>query len=648
MASSPPKGQNFINNNPKAPNVLNRYGGQAGPTGATFAPTSGASPVSLANFIGGRTAGPRLGKLQGDGRSAPPEAETFFRDYPAAGTSPNRRGIALPGLASPPGPALNNGSKPLADFLAARAQSSGNNSSSTSLPSTAVPGRVSPIKDSVLPSSASARTFGSSAASATSATSDPVTPASVPSSYQGSSRFRGSQPVSVSSSNLGLARGPSQTKSASASEIVSPSQTTSSKLGSPAIASNNFVPSASPPKRSWTASDTFRQQPSSQPQQTQMSAPDKFPTASLTRLGAKGMVGQRVQEAQNRNQQLASSNTDTPASRANTSQSTSGIAALRDRWAQESAAPASAAAAAASVVSPPSLARNPLPRPPSPEKSAYMVPQASVPASTSATAAPKQDVVPVQQQGQQTSVKKEVEPAHGRRSTTGKRILVLISGSGTNLQALIDATIPALQSADQPHIPDAQIVGVISNRKAAFGLQRARTADPPIPAQVFSLKSFKDDHQGQGREEYDEALARVVLGFAPDLIVLAGFMHIVSPRFLNVLSEHATLIARRAGGGAASKVGPVPIINLHPALPGQFDGANAIDRAWAAYEAGEIEQTGVMIHEVIAEVDRGAPILVETIDMLDLNSLEELEAKTHAVEHRLIVQGARKVLESVW
>lgn len=113
----------------------------------------------------------------------------------------------------------------------------------------------------------------------------------------------------------------------------------------------------------------------------------------------------------------------------------------------------------------------------------------------------------------------------------------------------------------------------------------------------------------------------------PDLVVLAGFMHILSERFLEALGSS------------------VPIINLHPALPGAFDGASAIERAFEAFQEGKIEKTGVMVHEVVADVDRGAPVVVEEVPIHKGESVEQLEDRIHQVEHRLIVQGARKMLE---
>ena len=112
----------------------------------------------------------------------------------------------------------------------------------------------------------------------------------------------------------------------------------------------------------------------------------------------------------------------------------------------------------------------------------------------------------------------------------------------------------------------------------------------------------------------------------PDLIVLAGWMHILSPEFI-------------------SKFPPGLIINLHPALPGAFDGIHSIERALQAYHEGKIRNTGVMIHRVIPEVDRGEVVLVEEVEILPEDTLESLEERMHSVEHKLIVRGVRKLIE---
>lgn len=89
----------------------------------------------------------------------------------------------------------------------------------------------------------------------------------------------------------------------------------------------------------------------------------------------------------------------------------------------------------------------------------------------------------------------------------------------------------------------------------------------------------------------------------------------------------------------------IDIINLHPALPKMFDGANAIDRAFEAWKRGEIKKTGIMIHHVIHAVDRGEPIVVREIELKEGDTLEDLEERIHAVEHVEIVNATRIALE---
>ncbi|KAF2456912.1 phosphoribosylglycinamide formyltransferase [Lineolata rhizophorae] len=203
-------------------------------------------------------------------------------------------------------------------------------------------------------------------------------------------------------------------------------------------------------------------------------------------------------------------------------------------------------------------------------------------------------------------------------------ITVLISGNGTNLQALIDACA----SGSLP----ARIVRVISNRKAAYGLHRASSAG--IPTAYHNLVEYKRKHgEGsidQAREAYDADLASLVLADSPALVVCAGFMHILKPAFLEPL---------RAAG--------VPVINLHPALPGQFEGANAIERAHREWKAGKIGETGVMVHYVIEKVDAGEVICSERIPFVEGgdDELEKLQERFHEVEHGIIVKGTRMAIE---
>lgn len=192
------------------------------------------------------------------------------------------------------------------------------------------------------------------------------------------------------------------------------------------------------------------------------------------------------------------------------------------------------------------------------------------------------------------------------------RIVVLISGNGSNLQAIIDAT--------QSLKIHATLVLVVSNKQSAYGLTRA--ANAAIPTLVFPLKPFKD--AGKTRIDYDIALAEKIKQYNPDLIILAGWMHVLSDQFLIHFPEK--------------------VINLHPAMPGQFDGTHAIERAYTAFQNGEITKTGVMVHKVIPEVDKGEPLLIEEVQILKSDTIQDLEMRIHSVEHRLLVEGIIKFL----
>ena len=186
------------------------------------------------------------------------------------------------------------------------------------------------------------------------------------------------------------------------------------------------------------------------------------------------------------------------------------------------------------------------------------------------------------------------------------RIAVLISGNGSNLQALIDGCADDTISG--------AIVAVFSNRRRAFGLTRAERAG--IPHQVAPYGPFKG--RDDAREAYDAALADRVAATEPDLVVLAGWMRILTGHFL-----------RRF---------PKRVLNLHPALPGAFPGLNAIERAWNAAQQGALDRTGIMVHEVIEEVDAGPVLGTAEVPISEGMSLADLEAAIHRAEHRLLVQ----------
>ncbi|KAI0778047.1 phosphoribosylglycinamide formyltransferase [Trametes elegans] len=215
-----------------------------------------------------------------------------------------------------------------------------------------------------------------------------------------------------------------------------------------------------------------------------------------------------------------------------------------------------------------------------------------------------------------------------------RRIVVLISGSGTNLQALIDAQ-------NTPALPSTRISLVLSNRKAAYGLTRAQQANPPIPTAYLGLQPFLKANPGKTRDDYDVEVARIVAKEAPDLVVLAGWMHIMGEGFLDVVNGD------RPYDGEQRVQKPIPVINLHPALPGAFDGAHAIERAYEAFQKGEIKNSGVMVHRVVKEVDRGEPVLVREVEILPGEPIEAFEERLHTLEWKLIVEGTAKVLDEV-
>jgi phosphoribosylglycinamide formyltransferase-1 len=188
------------------------------------------------------------------------------------------------------------------------------------------------------------------------------------------------------------------------------------------------------------------------------------------------------------------------------------------------------------------------------------------------------------------------------------RLAVLISGSGTNLQAILDACGQGLNAKDP--ILDARVVVVFSNQPDAFGLTRAAAAGVPA---VTSPKTREGD-----RTVYDAQLAAQVAGYHPDWIILAGWMRLLCGAFLSRF--------------------PGRVINLHPALPGAFPGTHSIQRAYEACQRGEIDKTGVTIHFVPDEgVDTGPVLAVEEVPVNSQDSLPALEERIHKVEHRLLI-----------
>ena len=177
------------------------------------------------------------------------------------------------------------------------------------------------------------------------------------------------------------------------------------------------------------------------------------------------------------------------------------------------------------------------------------------------------------------------------RLPEGSRFAVLASGSGTNLQALLDA------------YPDDLVV-VGGDRKGAFAFERARQAGVSV--------EHVDPRGFASREDYDRELAARLASHDVGLVVGAGYMRVLSPAFLERFEA---------------------VINVHPSLLPEFRGLHAVRRS---LEAG-VEETGVTVHFMVEEVDAGPVISQEVVRISPDDTEETLFSRLHPVEHRLLV-----------
>ena len=175
------------------------------------------------------------------------------------------------------------------------------------------------------------------------------------------------------------------------------------------------------------------------------------------------------------------------------------------------------------------------------------------------------------------------------------RLVVLISGSGSNLQAIIDACLSGYINAE--------VAAVISNKADAYGLTRAKHAG--IATQVLDHKQFAS------REEYDVALGQLISDFTPDLVVLAGFMRILTP----------SLVQKFKG----------KMLNIHPSLLPKYQGLNTHQRAIDANDA----EHGVSVHFVTEELDGGPVVCQARVPILPDDTAESLAKRVHMQEHKL-------------
>jgi phosphoribosylglycinamide formyltransferase-1 len=188
------------------------------------------------------------------------------------------------------------------------------------------------------------------------------------------------------------------------------------------------------------------------------------------------------------------------------------------------------------------------------------------------------------------------------------RVVVLASGSGTNLQAIIDTLHGRPAGAAAPVI---EVALVVSDQPGAWALERARTAG--IPTVVIPAKDFPS------RAEHDRAVIAAVSEAQPDLVVLAGYMRLVAPEFVRAFRWR--------------------LVNLHPALLPSFPGTTSIGDA---VEHG-VKVTGVTVHFVDEGLDTGAIIAQEPVRVQEGDTAESLAARIHVVEHELLPATIRLI-----
>ncbi len=182
----------------------------------------------------------------------------------------------------------------------------------------------------------------------------------------------------------------------------------------------------------------------------------------------------------------------------------------------------------------------------------------------------------------------------------GGRVGVLVSGDGSNLQALFDAGLP--------------VVAVASNVAGARALERAEAAG--VPARSFRVEDHVD------REARDVAMAGWLRSHDVDLVVTAGYMQLLCRGFLERF--------------------PRRVVNVHPALLPAFPGMHAVDDALAA----GARETGASVHLVDEGVDTGPVLRQERVPVLPGDTVETLHARIRAVEHRLLPDVVRELLEA--
>jgi len=183
------------------------------------------------------------------------------------------------------------------------------------------------------------------------------------------------------------------------------------------------------------------------------------------------------------------------------------------------------------------------------------------------------------------------------------RLVVMVSGNGSNLQAILDACEQGLLRA--------HVAGVVSSKEGVPAIARAIRSKVPVVV-VAPVPN-------EARAAYDLRLQEVVKGFSPDIVVLAGFMRILSNNFLQQF--------------------PSQVVNLHPALPGELPGTHSIERAFAESRDNWRTHSGITVHLVPDEgVDTGPVLASEVVPIYAYDTLESFTDRMHEREHFLLVQ----------
>lgn len=197
-------------------------------------------------------------------------------------------------------------------------------------------------------------------------------------------------------------------------------------------------------------------------------------------------------------------------------------------------------------------------------------------------------------------------------NTPRPRLVVMVSGNGSNLQAVLDACAYGWLSAD--------VVGVVSNKTGVPALGRAENSK----VETIIVETMEKEV----RRAYDARLATAVRRLNPDIVVLAGFMRILSNEFL----QHF----------------PSRVINLHPALPGELPGINAIERAFTEARDNWRTHSGITVHFVPDEgVDTGPVIASEVVPIHADDTLESFTKRMHEREHVLLVQTLSDLCQKI-